>query len=477
MLLRLRVRGFKNLRDVEVRFGPLTCFVGANGVGKSNIFDAIQFVRRLADQDIQAAVSAIRPAASGPGRLLDLFWNADREHRMEFEADMLVPPEVVDDFGQAARPAITLLRYTVAFEYVEDPKPRLRLSQEQLAPSRAADAKALMLFPHKHAFRTSVVRGRRAGGSFISTRSRSDGSNEVVLHQDGGSRGRPIPMGRSPRTAVGGTTSADNPTVVAARREMSSWTLLHLEPSALRSPDSYDAPDIIDDRGGHLAAALHRLEGFREPAAGVSDVAAAGGGPPSILHRVAGRMSELVPEVREVRVDDDQERQQRAVRVLMRGGKLWLGPRSLSDGTLRFLALTVLQADPLACRVLCMEEPENGIHVSRIPAMVELLRDFAVDPSKAVTAADNPSRQVILNTHSPEVVRQLAPDEVLFVEARDSSDGREAAVAAVKHPTNWRADAPTVGLRRIATVIGGSPVAEPLQRAMNDQQLRLEFGG
>lgn len=31
MLLRLQVWNFKNLRDVTVRFGPMSCFVGPNG--------------------------------------------------------------------------------------------------------------------------------------------------------------------------------------------------------------------------------------------------------------------------------------------------------------------------------------------------------------------------------------------------------------------------------------------------------------
>ena len=42
MLTRFEVSGFKNLRDVVVDFGPFTCIAGPNGVGKSNLFDAIQ---------------------------------------------------------------------------------------------------------------------------------------------------------------------------------------------------------------------------------------------------------------------------------------------------------------------------------------------------------------------------------------------------------------------------------------------------
>lgn len=48
MLTRLRVRGFKKFVDVDVRFGPFTCIAGPNGVGKSNLFDAILFLRARA---------------------------------------------------------------------------------------------------------------------------------------------------------------------------------------------------------------------------------------------------------------------------------------------------------------------------------------------------------------------------------------------------------------------------------------------
>jgi AAA15 family ATPase/GTPase len=49
LLTRLRVKGFKNLVGVDVRFGPFTCIAGANGIGKSNLFDAIFFLSALAE--------------------------------------------------------------------------------------------------------------------------------------------------------------------------------------------------------------------------------------------------------------------------------------------------------------------------------------------------------------------------------------------------------------------------------------------
>ncbi|MEO5331893.1 MAG: AAA family ATPase [Magnetococcus sp. YQC-5] len=60
MLTRLKVTGFKNLVDVDVRFGPFTCIAGANGAGKSNLFDAIQFLSALASKTLNEAALSIR---------------------------------------------------------------------------------------------------------------------------------------------------------------------------------------------------------------------------------------------------------------------------------------------------------------------------------------------------------------------------------------------------------------------------------
>ena len=126
--------------------------------------------------------------------------------------------------------------------------------------------------------------------------------------------------------------------------------------------------------------------------------------------------------------------------------------------------------------VLCIEEPENGIHPSRVPTLTELLRDYAVDVENAV-AADNPLRQVVLNTHSPEVARQLSFDELVFVErALTTKDGPISTFRPISGA--WRANLPDGGgssaqpIDRQAVVdfIGGSPVNPALG------PLGFEFG-
>jgi AAA domain, putative AbiEii toxin, Type IV TA system len=60
-----------------------------------------------------------------------------------------------------------------------------------------------------------------------------------------------------------------------------------------------------------------------------------------------------------------------------------------------------------------MEEPENGIHPERITAMVDLVRDLAVDPRQR-PGESNPLRQIIINTHSPLFVQLQHTEDLLF---------------------------------------------------------------
>jgi hypothetical protein len=113
--------------------------------------------------------------------------------------------------------------------------------------------------------------------------------------------------------------------------------------------------------------------------------------------------------------------------------------RSLSDGTLRFLALAVLEQDPAFRGTLCLEEPENGIHPARIPAMISLLQDIATDVSDPVSQ-DNPLRQVIVNTHSPSVVQQVPEETLLVAQPAEmiDSDMRFAGVRFCCLSDTWR---------------------------------------
>src|SRR3972149_3096599 len=48
MIKRIKVQGYKSLRDVDIKLKPLTVIIGPNAVGKSNLLDALALVSRMA---------------------------------------------------------------------------------------------------------------------------------------------------------------------------------------------------------------------------------------------------------------------------------------------------------------------------------------------------------------------------------------------------------------------------------------------
>src|SRR5437660_12824365 len=104
MLTRLKVSGFKNLVDVDVRFGPFTCIAGVNAVGKSNLFDAFRFLGALADYPLIEAAHSVRNEGGKTTDVRNLFHRVGDKYddEMSFEVEMIVPREGFDDLGQRA---------------------------------------------------------------------------------------------------------------------------------------------------------------------------------------------------------------------------------------------------------------------------------------------------------------------------------------------------------------------------------------
>lgn len=445
MLTRLKVKGFKNLVDVDVRFGPFTCIAGPNNVGKSNLFDAIRFLSALADRTLTEAALGVRDEAGRAADLRGLFHRVGDEHadQMSFEAEMIVPATGTDDLGQATVATTTFLRYSLILGYREDERMRssgpLELLYEELTYLRKGDAQAHLLFPHGQAWRASAVTGQRHGKAYIST-TEDGGSRIVELHQDGRA-GRPLRrLAESlPRTVLSATNATESPTAVLARQEMRSWRLLQLEPTALRRPDELTAPTTLGEDGAHLPATLYHLaRAAYHGEAGDITTEVGEAAQTSVYGQIAVRLYGLVQDILDVAVDRDEKRELLTLVVTDRAGTAYPA-RALSDGTLRFLALSVLELDKKGSGLWCLEEPENGIHPARIPAMLDLLREIATDVTLPLGQA-NPLRQVIINTHSPTVVGLVPEDSLLVAQlAEYVSQGRRYSQARFSAlPETWR---------------------------------------
>lgn len=402
MLTRLRINGFKNLREVDLKFGPFTCIAGPNGVGKSNLFDAILFLSDLSSMPIVKAAARARGTNGRASDFSSLFARDKNQANdlIELIVEMIVPGEVVDDFDRSAKPTATFLEYTLTLRLGSGngnslAKDSIYIEREELRAQSSSQADRLLDFPQRKQVRKSFIFGPgKRTKPFIAT---DKPEPVLMLYGDQGGGGRPtkVPARKSPQTVLSGVNSVSHPTALAVRRKMQSWRLLQLEPTALRKPDDFAGESQISAVGEHIPNTLVRL------------------GKNAL---VASRLVELIPGVTSVEVDSDEVRQQRTVVVTMQGNQHY-SASSLSDGTLRFLALSVLATDPTATGLVCMEEPENGIHPLRIPEMLNLVRSLSDADFDAEDWADRGAiRQVIINTHSPLVVAELPDDELLMAE-------------------------------------------------------------
>ncbi|MCA9682450.1 MAG: AAA family ATPase, partial [Myxococcales bacterium] len=438
MLTRIEVDGFKNLLGFEAEFGLFNCIAGPNAVGKSNVFDAIEFLSALADHALLEGPNLVRTTTKRVGDPRELFWTdgSTRATAMRFAVEMIVPDRVEDDFGRVAEPSTTYMRYELELGYEEpsglDTQGRLVLRHEKLEHLTREDARDRLRFDHSaKRFRGEILKGHPTGKHpFIYTEKDEQGQVTIKVSQDQhGGRPSPSPAHSAKATIISSAATTEYPTILAARREMQSWRRLALEPAAMREPDEFWAPKRMAPNGAHVAATLYSLANRNHDGAEPDADA--------VYAELANRMSDLV-QVRSVRVGRDDKRELLTIELEGSSGG-FLPARALSDGTLRFLALAVLDIDPNVRGVLCMEEPENGIHPARLEAMVDLVCGLAVAPSEAPSHT-NPLRQVIVNTHSPGLVR--------FIHARDPGGLLIAKLVSIRSP----AGSPTHALRLVPVI-------------------------
>lgn len=76
----------------------------------------------------------------------------------------------------------------------------------------------------------------------------------------------------------------------------------------------------------------------------------------------------------------------------------------LSDGTLRLLSLLAVLKSPDRPPLICIDEPEVGLHPDWIRVIAELLESAATQT------------QIIVTTHSPQLISHIKPQHVVVVE-------------------------------------------------------------
>ena len=390
MITYIKINGFKSFHNFEMEFAPFTVIAGANASGKSNLFDALTLLSRLAETD-----NLKRAFGEQRGEFIELFTQYGDDNyatEIEFVVEMLVNKNIKDAWGNDSKLKYTRLRYELSIKRITNASgiQEVKVVKENLFKiNHQDDIWASNIIPNKSLefWKPKVVTGKR-GVPYLETIIENGIPTTILVPQDGSSGfKKSFPLSYAPRTVLSTIDTVEFPHVLAAKEEMKSWKFLQLNPEDLRQATSKNnGEDTISVSGKNLAAALFRIKQNDKYS----------------LKEISRKLNSFLPNFTEVDVVDDNENKQYLIK-LKDVDKKEFSSRVLSEGTLRILALCILEFDEKHTGLLCFEEPENGIHPFRIKAMTELLKDLSVDFNEV----EIPLRQVIVNTHSPVLVGNM----------------------------------------------------------------------
>ena len=330
----------------ELKLEPLNVVIGPNGSGKSNLIEAIGLLK-AAPRDLHAPIRE-------HGGVGDWIW---RGGTMGGIAQI----EVVLPYGPNRQ-----LRYTLAFR---EENHRFRVNAEELG-LETLDSGTSDPYVTTHGTSARVV--------FVDLESDNDAlrwwakdirSDESILAQV---RGPNFPQL---------TYTAEQFERIRLFRE---WSFGRRTPARL--PQKADLPnDFLVEDGANLGLILNRLR--RESTSKT---------------RLLKALRDLYEGVEEFDVIIEGG----TVQVFLQEGNITIPATRLSDGTLRYLSLLSILCHPTPPPLICIEEPELGLHPDILPGLADLLRDASE------------RCQLIVTTHSDTLVDALTdtPESVVVCE-------------------------------------------------------------
>jgi predicted ATPase len=402
VLTRIEIDGFKSFANFTLDLNPFTVILGQNGSGKSNLFDAMQLLRRLMNSDVRTALSA------GRGEVEDVFrvrGGGSRVDSMRLAVEVLVDPEVVDQFGGRAEVAHTRMRYELQIAFrtlAADGVARPYVIDESVTRIRVKQDRWLLNRKIGPDFRKRYLRHGSTAASPLLEIDRSNPQAPAYRLRRSGKYGRPreFPAGAAATTALSSVTTAEFPELYALRREIESWRLLQLDPMALRRSSGSLQGDLeLESTGANLAKVLLRIEQQEAD--------------PRLLADIAADLSMLIRGLIGVHVEHRESTDEWEV-VLDTRDLGQVRARVASDGTLRLLAVLVALYDPESGGLICLEEPENGVQPERLRDLLRVLRRMVTTLSDQ--DVDLPLSQVLVTSHSPVMLFSVPVDEIVVLD-------------------------------------------------------------
>ena len=366
MITEFEIEGFKSfgLPGPKIGLGELNFLVGPNASGKSNLLAGLRFLKNAVMQDVEYAVDDMGgPTEVRNKRLRQR--NEPKPIRLRTKIEKTIETK---GFGKTWR--LSSFHYEVSMDLRSD------------ASSPKIEKEELRVLMSENGRESEFLLQRDATNLLITDPMRPAGKEKQEIT---------VPEGEATRLAL--SVGFYTLPCVILREEIRNWHFYNINPSVARLPYR-EGPDLeLGHAGESLAVILHQIE-RQDGERGLDEIVS---GLQGAVQGFRGIKTQRIP------VEGKWAFQ--VIEDKIRSG---MNPASVSDGTVRLLALlTIATWTARRASLIAIEEPENGIHPHLFEHIIEILR------------AASRGNQFVLTTHNPAFLDHLEPHEVLLCDKRD----------------------------------------------------------
>jgi predicted ATPase len=346
----IQISGYRSLRKINLQLGALTVLVGANGCGKSNVYQSIQLLANAAHGRFGRRIME-------EGGMSSVLWAGSRNKSEEPHLRLSMK---FDEFV-----------YTLECGRVpisERPKPH--------PDSPYADQFDLSMFRDDPDIKLETL--QLANGGKATSLLQRKGKSIIARNMDGRNVQYPATIADSESVLSELREPHKFPELSALRMELINWRFYHEFRTDLQSPlrqsQIATLTPIMNDDATDLAAALATIQAVGDSKALVD----------AIERAFPGSSMSIGCENNEL-----------TLYMNVPGVFRPMSGREFSDGTLQYLCLLGALLTPRPAPFMVLNEPETSIHPDLYAPLAELI----------LHASEN--SQILLTTHSMELANFL----------------------------------------------------------------------